>query len=144
MIETTFTPMAGLLGGVLIGLAAVALMGFLGRIAGVSGIAAGLLDRPSGDTAWRIAFILGLIAGAVAMRFLGWSQAPQIAAGWPVLILGGLLVGIGTRIGGGCTSGHGVCGVARLSIRSIVATLVFMIFAAIVVYVRRHALGALL
>jgi hypothetical protein len=144
MIETTFTPAAGLTGGILIGLAAIALMGFLGRIAGVSGIASGLLERPSGDTAWRTAFVLGLIAGAAAMRVAGWSQTPEIAAGWPELIVGGLLVGIGTRIGGGCTSGHGVCGIARLSMRSIVATLVFVIVAAIVVYVRRHVLGMIL
>lgn len=143
MIETAFTPWLGLIGGALIGLAAVALMGALGRIAGVSGIVGGLLDRPSGDTAWRVAFVLGLVGGAAAMRLAGWAQTPQIAAGWPMLIVGGLLVGVGTRIGGGCTSGHGVCGIARLSVRSIVATLVFMIVAIAVVYVRRHVLGAI-
>lgn len=144
MIETTFTPVAGLVGGALIGLAAVALMSVLGRIAGVSGIVGGLLDRPAGDSAWRVAFILGLVGGAAAMRVGGWAQTPEIAAGWPVRIVAGLLVGIGTRIGGGCTSGHGVCGIARLSVRSIVATLVFMIVAVAVVYLRRHALGAVL
>lgn len=143
MIQTTFTPWAGLIGGILIGLAAVVLMSALGRIAGVSGIVGGLIDRPVGDTAWRVAFVLGLVGGAVATRVSGWAQSPEIAAGWPTLIVGGLLVGVGTRIGGGCTSGHGVCGIARLSLRSIVATLVFMIVAIAVVYARRHLFGAI-
>lgn len=140
-METTFTPFAGLIGGALIGLAAVAFMGLLGRIAGISGIVAGLLAPPSSDTLWRAAFVVGLIGGGAVVRAVGWGQAPTISAAWPVLMIGGLLVGIGTRIGGGCTSGHGVCGIARLSLRSIVATLVFMIVAMAVVYVRRHLLG---
>lgn len=140
-METTFTPFAGLIGGALIGLAAVAFMALLGRIAGVSGIVAGLLAPPSPDTLWRGAFVIGLIGGSAVVRAIGWEQVPMIAAAWPVVALGGLLVGIGTRIGGGCTSGHGVCGIARLSLRSIVATLVFMIVAMAVVYVRRHLLG---
>jgi len=140
-METAFTPFAGLIGGALIGLAAVAFMGLLGRIAGISGIVAGLLAPPSSDTLWRGAFVIGLIGGAAIVRAVGWGQVPMITAAWPVLMIGGLLVGIGTRIGGGCTSGHGVCGMARLSVRSIVATLVFIIVAMAVVYVRRHLLG---
>ena len=134
---TTFTPIAGLIGGALIGLAAVSLMALIGRIAGISGIVSGLLKKPSSDTPWRAAFTIGLLGGAVLMRVLGWGQTPVIAASWPLLVIGGLLVGMGTRIGSGCTSGHGVCGMARLSPRSIVATLVFMAIAIAVVYVRR-------
>lgn len=140
-METTFTPIAGLIGGALIGVAAVIFMALLGRIAGISGIVAGVLAPPSPDTPWRVMFIAGLILGAVAARASGWGQAPMIAVSWPILVIGGLLVGIGTRIGGGCTSGHGVCGIARLSMRSVLATLVFMLVAMGIVYARRHLAG---
>lgn len=138
---TTFTPLAGLIGGALIGLAAVAFMALLGRIAGVSGIVASLLAPPSPDTLWRGAFVIGLIGGSAIVRAIGYGQVPMVSAAWPVLAIGGILVGIGTRIGGGCTSGHGVCGIARLSLRSVVATLMFMIVAIAVVYIRRHLFG---
>jgi uncharacterized membrane protein YedE/YeeE len=140
-METAFTPIAGLIGGALIGAAAVIFMALLGRIAGISGIVAGVLAPPSPDTPWRVMFIAGLILGAAAARASGWGQAPMIAVSWPILVIGGLLVGIGTRIGGGCTSGHGVCGIARLSTRSVVATLAFMLVAMGVVYARRHLAG---
>ena len=140
-MTTTFTPLAGLAGGILIGLAAVVLMGLLGRIAGVSGIVAGLL-KPFGDDAiWRAAFVLGLIGGASVLRLQGWAETPVISTSWPILIVGGFLVGLGTRIGGGCTSGHGVCGIARLSTRSIIATAIFLSVAMAEVYLIRHVLG---
>ncbi|MGE5539430.1 MAG: YeeE/YedE family protein [Gemmatimonas sp.] len=138
---TTFTPLAGLIGGVLIGLAAVALMAGIGRIAGVSGIIAGLIDPFPRDRVWRALFIAGLIGGAGIVRLTGWAQTPVVTASWPVLVIAGLLVGFGTRVGGGCTSGHGVCGLARFSPRSIVATVVFVTVAIVTVYLRRHVFG---
>ncbi len=131
------TPLAG---GALIGLSAVLLMALNGRIAGISGIVGGLLPPAAeGDRAWRVAFVVGLVAGPlVATALLG---RPTIGAPVPslaVLVAGGLLVGAGTALGSGCTSGHGVCGMARLSPRSIVATLTFMAAGALVVFVTRH------
>ena len=129
------------LGGVLIGLSAVMLMGTLGRVAGISGIASGLLAGAS-DRGWRVAFVLGLVAAPLLLLWLhGHSGigAPQV--GWPLMAVAGLLVGFGTRLGGGCTSGHGVCGIARLSPRSLLATVVFMLFGVITVFVMRHLLG---
>lgn len=123
----TFTPFASLAGGALIGLAAALLLLLNGRIAGISGIAGGLLAAETGARAWRILFLLGLIAGAVAMSWFGVAARPEIAAGWPLLVSAGVLVGFGTRLGGGCTSGHGVCGLGRLSGRSLVATLTFIV-----------------
>jgi uncharacterized membrane protein YedE/YeeE len=130
-----------LMGGVLIGLSASLLLLFNGRIAGISGIAFGLFRRAGRDElAWRLAFLLGLMgAGATAMNLLG--QRTPSPASVPVLILAGLLVGYGTSLGGGCTSGHGVCGLARLSKRSLVAVLVFMGSAIATVFVVRHVLG---
>lgn len=130
-------------GGVLIGLAAVLLMAALGRIAGISGIAAGLLDR-TGDRVWRLAFVAGLlIAPLLAWLFVGDNGigAPQVD--WPWMAVAGLLVGLGTRLGSGCTSGHGVCGVARFSPRSLAATVTFMAFGVAVVASTRHVLGGL-
>lgn len=130
-----------LLGGVLIGVSAAVLLLFNGRVAGVSGIAFGLMRRrASADWAWRAAFILGLmVVGALAMHALG--QRTGSPASTPVLVLAGLLVGFGTSWGSGCTSGHGVCGLARLSKRSLVAVLVFMASAVLTVYLTRHVLG---
>lgn len=132
-----------LLGGVLIGLSAVLLMGALGRIAGISGIASGLLaGAGTGDRGWRIAFVAGLVAAPLLLLVLRGDNGigmPQVH--WPSMALAGLLVGFGTRLGGGCTSGHGVCGMARLSPRSILATAVFMLFGVATVYVVRHLLG---
>jgi hypothetical protein len=136
-----FDPVSALVGGALIGLAAVLLMLLNGRIAGVSGILGGALARER-DSGWRVAFLAGLIAAPLLMGALGDPlPAPRMPASWAVVIAGGLLVGFGTRLGGGCTSGHGVCGMARLSPRSIAATLIFMATAIVVVAVIRHGLG---
>lgn len=138
-----FTPFSALAGGCLIGLSAVLMMLLNGRIAGVSGIAGGLLTPVAGDWGWRLAFVLGLIGGPLAYMALG-GQLPDIQ--FPVsspagLIAAGLAVGFGTRLGGGCTSGHGVCGVSRLSVRSLVATGAFMFTGFTTVYVIRNLMG---
>ena len=140
MIATPFTPMASLLGGALIGLSAVLLMWATGRIAGVSGIAARLFppyeDR---EFAGRIAFVAGLIAAPVLVRLVTGNLPEQtILAGPAVLIVGGLLTGFGAVWGSGCTSGHGVCGLSRLSMRSLVATITFMVTAMLTVFLMRH------
>jgi uncharacterized membrane protein YedE/YeeE len=138
----TFTPVSGFLGGALIGLAAVLLMLANGRIAGVSEILGGMLARTRGDLAWRVAFIVGLWLGALVYWIArGEPFAVETVGSWPTAIAAGLLVGIGTRMGSGCTSGHGVCGIARLSKRSIVATAVFMGTGFATVFVARHVLG---
>jgi uncharacterized membrane protein YedE/YeeE len=135
---TTFTPLSAAIGGALIGLAALLLMLLTGRIAGISGIAGGLLSGNS-DRGWRVAFILGLILAPVAGMLAGDPlPAPVMPASWVAVIAAGLLVGFGTRLASGCTSGHGVCGIARLSVRSIVATAVFMGAAIVVVALTRH------
>lgn len=139
---TEFTPGSGFLGGALIGLASVLLLALDGRIAGVSGILGGALARPKGDTAWRALFLLGLPAGALLYQVVGGALLPvEFRAGWPLAILAGLLVGFGTRLGYGCTSGHGVCGLARRSSRSLAATALFMGVGFATVYVVRHAIG---
>ena len=138
-----FTPYSALAGGALIGVAATILMAVHGRIAGVSGIVGGLLAPSAGDIAWRITFIAGLLVGAAAMNAIAGLAAPApVQQNLAVLALAGALVGYGTRMGSGCTSGHGVCGLARMSSRSLVATILFMASAAIVVFVMRHASGA--
>ncbi len=137
-----FTPYLALAGGALIGLAAVVLMLFQGRIAGISGIVGGLLAPRAGDVAWRVAFVAGLLVGAAALAAAGMAPVLRDRPGLGVIILAGLFVGFGTRLGSGCTSGHGVCGLARLSSRSLVATLVFMASAALVVFATRHVLGS--
>ena len=141
---TVFTPLAGLSGGILIGLSAVLLMGGLGRVAGISGIFGALLGRWQPGNAWRLLFILGLLAGAILTALLGGFDSETMAfPGNPLTtVVGGLLVGLGTALGGGCTSGHGICGIARLSLRSIVSTAVFMFFAVATVYMMRHVIGA--
>ncbi|MFT3792270.1 MAG: YeeE/YedE thiosulfate transporter family protein [Rudaea sp.] len=133
-----------LLGGVLIGLAAVLLMAALGRIAGISGIAGGLATgAAAGDRAWRVAFVVGLVLAPLLMFALRGDNGIGAAdAGGFRLALAGLCVGLGTRIGGGCTSGHGVCGIARLSPRSLAATAAFMACGIATVFVVRHCLGA--
>jgi uncharacterized membrane protein YedE/YeeE len=137
----SFTPWSSLAGGLLIGLAAAMLVLFSGRIAGISGVVGGLLKLPRGDTAWRVAFVAGLaIAPAAYLLFTRWPQV-RIEADYPALVVAGLLVGIGTRYGAGCTSGHGVCGISRRSRRSLVATLAFMAMGFVTVYVVRHVLG---
>lgn len=134
--------LGALCGGVLIGLAAVLLMAALGRIAGISGIASSLIVGGASDRTWRLAFVLGLLAGPLLLWWLhGDSGIGEPQVGLPWMALAGLLVGIGTRLGGGCTSGHGVCGIARLSPRSLLATAVFMVFGIATVFVLRHLLG---
>jgi len=137
-----FTPVSAAIGGVLIGLSAVLLMLSTGRIAGIAGIFGGLLNLRSEDKGWRIAFIAGLILAPVIAGLVGYGMAaPELPASWGVIVAAGLLVGFGTRLGGGCTSGHGICGIGRLSPRSIAATIIFMVTAVITVAVTRHVLG---
>lgn len=136
-----FTPLAASIGGLAIGSAAAVLWLGNGRIAGISGILGGLLRAPRGDRAWRIAFLSGLILAPLLYNVLVPVAPRASTAGLPVLIVAGLLVGYGTRLGGGCTSGHGICGVARLSPRSLLATALFMATGIAVVYVVRHVLG---
>ncbi len=137
-----FTPGSALGGGLLIGLSAALLILLLGRIAGVSGIVGGLLPPTAqGDAAWRAAFALGLMVAPLAYRWLGELPASGIESHWSTLLVAGLLVGFGSRLGSGCTSGHGVCGVSRLSPRSLLATLVFMSSGLLTVFVVRHLLS---
>lgn len=144
MLETAFTPYQSLGGGALIGLASVLLMATLGRIMGATGILAGIL-QPAGlsDWSWRMALLLGMITGpAVVLLMTGEMPEIQVPVSSTMLLVGGFIVGLGVTFGSGCTSGHGVCGMARLSPRSIAATLTFMLTTAITVYVIRHVLGA--
>jgi uncharacterized membrane protein YedE/YeeE len=136
-----FTPWSALAGGVLIGIAAAMFVLLNGRIAGISGIVGGLLAPTRGDLAWRVAFVLGLVGAPLV--YLGFAAVPRphIDASYAMLAVAGLLVGIGTRYGSGCTSGHGVCGVARLSPRSLAATAVFMGAGFATVFVLRHLVG---
>jgi len=138
-----FAPVPALAGGVLIGLSAAMLLVLSGRIAGISGIVAGLLPPEKGESMWRLWFIGGLIGGTVIYRIVtGQGQEAIIyEVGWPTLVIGGLLAGFGTRISGGCTSGHGVCGIGRLSPRSLTATAIFIFTGTITVYVSRHLVG---
>lgn len=131
-----------LLGGILIGLSASLLLLFNGRVAGISGIAGGLLSPSNGDVGWRVAFLGGLVLGGVLLvAFLPQAMGAPVISGVGLPVLAGLLVGIGTRLGGGCTSGHGVCGVARGAKRSLVATCVFVFTAMVTVFVTRHLMG---
>ncbi len=137
-----FTPVSAAIGGALIGLAATLLMLFTGRIAGISGIFAGCLGSGIDDKSWRIAFIAGVLLAPLAAGLIGYPvPLPQMPSSWGVIVVAGLLVGFGTRLSGGCTSGHGVCGVARLSARSLAATAIFMATAIVVVALSRHVLG---
>jgi uncharacterized membrane protein YedE/YeeE len=137
-----FTPWASLAGGALIGLAAALLMLANGRIAGVSGVLGGLLAPRRGDVGWRLAFVSGLVGAPLVYALAAAWPVPRIDAGSAALIAAGLLVGVGTRVGSGCTSGHGVCGLSRLSPRSLVATLLFMAAGFATVFVVRHLLAA--
>jgi uncharacterized membrane protein YedE/YeeE len=137
-----FTPLSAAIGGALIGLASLLLMLFLGRVAGISGITAGILGTGALDRGWRLAFIAGLILAPIAAMLAGHTvPLPAMPSSWFVVIAAGLSVGFGARLGGGCTSGHGICGIARFSRRSIVATLVFMGAAVITVALMRHVIG---
>ena len=136
----SFTPWSALIGGAIIGIAAALLALLNGRVAGISGILGGLLDPGTPDFAWRAAFVAGLIVAPIVYALAATLPTITIAAGYPTLIVAGLLVGIGTRYGAGCTSGHGVCGLSRLSPRSLVATLAFMAAGFATVFVVRHVI----
>ena len=136
-----FTPWSSLMGGILVGIAAGALFLNSGRILGITGILEGLLTPKSDDSSWRLVFLLGMFASPLAAKFLLPAEllhAPRIDANWAMVIAAGLLVGFGTRWGAGCTSGHGICGLSRLSVRSLVATLSFMSAGFVTVFVARH------
>jgi uncharacterized membrane protein YedE/YeeE len=136
-----FTPVSGLVGGLLIGLAAALLLLLNGRISGISGIVGGMLAAKSSEVGWRLVFVVGLLLGAfIYMLATGGAISVRMQASVPVLVAAGLLVGFGTRLGSGCTSGHGLCGIARLSRRSIVASAVFFGVAMLTVFLTHHAL----
>ena len=135
-----FDPVSAAIGGALIGLAATLLMLLTGRIAGIAGILGDLVDLAGGDRVWRLAFVVGLIAAPLALAAAGHALRTPAMPGWAIVVIAGLLVGFGTRLGNGCTSGHGICGIARLSPRSILATATFMATAMLVVAAMRHAL----
>ena len=136
-----FTPWSALAGGALIGLAAAMFVLLNGRIAGISGVIGGLFKPVKGDVAWRVMFVLGLVGAPWVYVLMAALPQPRIDASFAALVMAGLLVGVGTRYGSGCTSGHGVCGLARLSPRSMVATLAFMAAGFATVFVARHLLG---
>ena len=139
---SAFTPWSALAGGMLIGLSAALLVLLNGRIAGISGVIGGLFRPVKGDLAWRVAFVLGLVGAPWAYALVApWPQ-PRIDAPFAALVVAGLLVGVGTRYGAGCTSGHGVCGISRMSPRSLLATATFMGAGFVTVFVARHMLGA--
>ena len=136
-----FTPVSGLIGGLLIGLAAALLLLLNGHLSGISGIVGGLLAPKSSDAGWSVVFVAGLLLGAfIYMLATGGALLLEMQASLPVLVAAGLLVGFGTRLGSGCTSGHGVCGIARLSRRSIVATSVFFVVAMLTVFLTHHVI----
>ena len=136
-----FTPWTSLGGGLLIGFAASLLILAAGRIMGVSGIVGGMLTTTREALGWRAAFVLGLVATPLFLRLLTTPQAPKLDVDWLIIAIAGLLVGLGTRLGSGCTSGHGVCGLSRLSPRSIIATAVFMTLGFATVFVVRHIIA---
>lgn len=145
---TTFTPIEGLIGGALIGLASVIWLGLYGRVSGISGILHGaVFQRERGERGWRWFYLAGIVAGAAIYQLLGPNRLPgthftvNLQVGWWLMLVAGLVVGIGTRIGNGCTSGHGVCGISRLSPRSFVATVTFILTGILATWVTRHLFG---
>ena len=136
-----FTPVSALIGGAIIGVAAALFVVLNGRIAGISGIVGGLMRPQAGDVSWRIVFVAGLVAAPLGYSLFTVLPEVQIDAGYALLVAAGLIVGAGTRYGAGCTSGHGVCGISRLSPRSVVATLAFMGTGFATVFATRHLLG---
>lgn len=136
-----FTPWTALAGGALLGLASALFILLNGRILGISGILGGLLRPKAGDIGWRLAFVLGMLVAPAIYLLLAGPMQPRIDASWGMVILAGLLVGVGTRYGSGCTSGHGICGLSRMSPRSLVATATFMAAGFVTVFLLRHVLG---
>lgn len=135
------SPISSTLGGILIGLAAVFLFAGIGRIAGITGIVAGILKKPNQAQLWRYAFIAGLLVSPLIYTLFADLPSVELQGNWTTLAWSGLLVGIGTRLSNGCTSGHGVCGLSRLSLRSLVATLCFMTSGFLTVFILRHVLS---
>jgi uncharacterized protein len=134
-----FTPVSGLIGGLLIGLAVALTLLLNGGVAGISGVVGGLVNPKAGDTGWRVAFVIGLPLGALGYILVaGGPASVEVLASPPAILIGGLLVGFGTHMGSGCTSGHGLCGLARLSWRSVVATAVFFVVAMLTVFLTGH------
>ena len=134
-----FTPVSGLIGGLMLGAATVLLLWLNGRLAGISGIVGGIVNPKSGDAGWRVVFVVGILLGTFVSTLVAGGGLVQIQTSIPVLAVAGLLVGFGTRLGSGCTSGHGLCGLSRLSRRSVAATLVFFGVAMLTVFLVRHA-----
>lgn len=145
ILWSEFTPWASLAGGLLVGLSAALLIALLGRVAGISGIIGALLQVPTWSSvkqwSWRLAFILGMVAAPLVWQLFAPLPAMEMPSNPIIIIVAGLLVGFGTRMGSGCTSGHGVCGISRLSLRSLAATLTFIATGAITVFVMRHVIG---
>jgi hypothetical protein len=143
-LATTFTPFASLIGGALIGASASALLVLNGRVAGISGMLGGLVRPVPGERGWRLGFVGGLLAGGVLLAWLHPAFVPHASAGvgWPWILGAGLLVGYGTQLGNGCTSGHGVCGISRFSTRSLVATLTFMLTGALTAFLVQRWIAA--
>lgn len=145
ILWSEFTPWASLAGGLLVGLSAALLIALLGRVAGISGITGALLQVPTWSSVkqwgWRLAFILGMVAAPLVWQLFAPLPAMEMPSNPIIIIVAGLLVGFGTRMGSGCTSGHGVCGISRLSLRSLAATLTFIATGAITVFVMRHVIG---
>lgn len=139
---TEFTPLSALFGGAVLGASAVFLLWLNGNVAGISGIVSRAIQRPQINDLWRWMFILGLALGPILTSLIGFGLPEQIDVSWPLIIAGGLLVGAGSKLGSGCTSGHGICGIGRVSPRSITATIVFMLTALVVVYVVKHLVGS--
>ena len=139
---SNFTPITAALGGLLIGFSAVILMGLNGRIAGISGIFSGIIYEEATEKLWRVLFVLGLVIAPLIVTYLTGKQATfEITSNWLIIVVGGLLVGFGTRLGSGCTSGHGVCGLARFSVRSLIAVVIFISAGVATVAVVRTFLG---
>lgn len=145
ILWSEFTPWASLAGGLLVGLSAALLIALLGRVAGISGITGALLQVPTWSSVkqwgWRLAFILGMVAAPLVWQLFAPLPAMKMPSNPAIIIVAGLLVGFGTRMGSGCTSGHGVCGISRLSLRSLAATITFIATGAITVFVMRHVIG---
>ena len=136
---TNFTPWTALAGGILLGIASALFILVNGRILGISGILGGLFRPVKGDAGWRLSFLAGMLVAPTLYALFATPIVARIDAGWVTVVIAGLLVGIGTRVGSGCTSGHGVCGLSRLSPRSLVATVVFMGAGFVTVFLARHA-----